>query len=129
MASTDHAENTTPMMHDLKTDPEKAAQAKSDLGGEAERDPEDASGPIPGDATKLEDAGPSDGGAAAWLVVLGAWCCSFSSPGWINSTYFPSSQCLPRFPLRGIQQRRDGLTAMLFHQAWAASSSITRLDL
>jgi hypothetical protein len=46
------------MMHDLKTDPEKAAQAKSDLGGEAERDPEDASGPIPGDATKLEDAAP-----------------------------------------------------------------------
>lgn len=81
MASTDNAENTTPI-HDLKTDPE------------------DARGPIPGDkpgdATKLEDAGPLDGGAAAWLVVLGAWCCSFSSPGWINSAYFPSSQCLPR---------------------------------
>lgn len=132
MASTDNAENTTPM-HDLKTDPEKAAQPESDLGGETERDPEDARGPIPGDkpgdATKLEDAGPPDGGAVAWLVVLGAWCCSFSSPGWINSTYFPSSECFPRFPLRGIQQRRDGLTAMLFHQAWVASSSITRLDL
>ncbi|KAK3939650.1 major facilitator superfamily domain-containing protein [Diplogelasinospora grovesii] len=88
MASTDNAENTTPM-HDLKTDPEKAAQPESDLGGETEPDPEDARGPIPGDkpgdATKLEDAGPPDGGAAAWLVVLGAWCCSFSSPGWINS--------------------------------------------
>ncbi|KAH6666085.1 major facilitator superfamily domain-containing protein [Halenospora varia] len=58
MASTDHAQNTTPMMHDLKTDPEKAAQA---------------------------ERWPPDGGAAAWLVVLGAWCCSFSSPGWINS--------------------------------------------
>lgn len=118
MASTDNAENTTPM-HDLKTDSENAAQPESDLSSETERDPEDARGPIPcdkpGDATKLEDAGPPDGGAAAWLVVLGAWCCSFSSPGWINSTYFPSSQCLPRFPLRGIQQRRDGLTAMLFH--------------
>ncbi|KAJ5148547.1 hypothetical protein N7448_000125 [Penicillium atrosanguineum] len=31
---------------------------------------------------------PPDGGTAAWLVVLGAWCCSFSSPGWVNSTYF-----------------------------------------
>jgi hypothetical protein len=118
-------------MHDLKTDPEKAAQPESDLGGETEPDPEDARGAVPGDkpgdATKLEDAGPPDGGAAAWLVVLGAWCCSFSSPGWINSTYFPSSQRLARFPPRGIQQRRDGLTARLFHQAWAASSSITRL--
>ncbi|KAL5358545.1 major facilitator superfamily domain-containing protein [Aspergillus floccosus] len=28
---------------------------------------------------------PPDGGLNAWLVVLGAWCCSFSSPGWINS--------------------------------------------
>jgi len=27
-----------------------------------------------------------DGGSAAWLVVLGAWCCSFVSFGWINST-------------------------------------------
>lgn len=26
-----------------------------------------------------------DGGAAAWLVVLGAWCISFCSFGWINS--------------------------------------------
>lgn len=129
MASTGHAENTTLMMHELKNDPEKAAQAESDLGGETEQDPEDASGPIPGDTTKLEDAGPPDGGAAAWLVVLGAWCCSFSSPGWINSTYFLSSQCLPRLRLCGIQQRRDGLTAMLFHQVWAASSNITRLGL
>jgi hypothetical protein len=26
-----------------------------------------------------------DMGAAAWLVVLGAWCSSFCSYGWINS--------------------------------------------
>ena len=26
-----------------------------------------------------------DGGTAAWLVVLGAWCVSFCSYGWINS--------------------------------------------
>lgn len=26
-----------------------------------------------------------DGGTAAWLVVLGAWCVSFCSFGWLNS--------------------------------------------
>lgn len=26
-----------------------------------------------------------DGGLAAWLVVLGAWCTSFCSFGWLNS--------------------------------------------
>lgn len=26
-----------------------------------------------------------DGGSTAWLVVLGAWCSSFCSYGWINS--------------------------------------------
>ncbi len=26
-----------------------------------------------------------DGGLAAWLVVLGAWCASFCSFGWLNS--------------------------------------------
>jgi hypothetical protein len=29
--------------------------------------------------------GPPDGGTGAWLAVLGAWCCSFSSFGWMNS--------------------------------------------
>lgn len=28
-----------------------------------------------------------DGGTAAWLVVLGAWCVSFCSYGWINSEF------------------------------------------
>jgi hypothetical protein len=28
-----------------------------------------------------------DGGAAAWLVVFGAWCTSFCSFGWINSQH------------------------------------------
>lgn len=27
-----------------------------------------------------------DGGLTAWLVVLGAWCTSFCSFGWVNST-------------------------------------------
>ena len=26
-----------------------------------------------------------DGGLAAWTVVLGAWCTSFCSYGWLNS--------------------------------------------
>ncbi|CAG9987522.1 unnamed protein product [Clonostachys byssicola] len=33
---------------------------------------------------KLTDEAP-DGGTAAWLVVLGAWCTSFCSFGWLNS--------------------------------------------
>lgn len=50
----------------------------SDLGAEEE-------GPIP-----TNDTIP-DGGTAAWLVVLGAWCVSFCSYGWINSaSHFPS---------------------------------------
>ena len=39
-----------------------------------------------------EEEGPTsanddipDGGTAAWLAVLGAWCVSFCSYGWINS--------------------------------------------
>jgi hypothetical protein len=28
---------------------------------------------------------PPDGGFAAWLVVLGTWCTSFCSFGWLNS--------------------------------------------
>lgn len=31
---------------------------------------------------------PPDGGLRAWLVVMGAWCTSFCSFGWINSTFF-----------------------------------------
>lgn len=28
---------------------------------------------------------PPDGGLAAWSVVLGAWCTSYCSFGWLNS--------------------------------------------
>ncbi|RSL48147.1 hypothetical protein CEP53_009655 [Fusarium sp. AF-6] len=65
-------DDTTPPMQDLKNTP-----PDSSLGGETEKDTEDPREPV--------RDGPPDGGAAAWLVVLGAWCCSFSSPGWINS--------------------------------------------
>ncbi|RMJ16566.1 hypothetical protein CDV36_003727 [Fusarium kuroshium] len=65
-------DDTTPPMQDLQNTP-----PDSSLGGETEKDTEDPREPV--------RDGPPDGGAAAWLVVLGAWCCSFSSPGWINS--------------------------------------------
>ncbi|KAM6510901.1 hypothetical protein FSOLCH5_011347 [Fusarium solani] len=71
-----NVDNTTPPMHDLKNTP-----PDSSLGGETQRDAEDPREPSPDGPPD----GPPDGGAAAWLVVLGAWCCSFSSPGWINS--------------------------------------------
>ncbi|KAK8061956.1 major facilitator superfamily transporter [Apiospora phragmitis] len=32
-----------------------------------------------------EDEEAPDGGAKAWLMILGAWCCSFCSYGWVNS--------------------------------------------
>ncbi|GFF31263.1 probable transporter MCH4 [Aspergillus udagawae] len=73
MARTETTENTT-SMHDVMTDPENAREPI----------PRDKPGG-PSHTVKLEDDGPPDGGVAAWLVVLGAWCCSFSSPGWINS--------------------------------------------
>ncbi|KAL6364365.1 hypothetical protein LRP88_01763 [Fusarium phalaenopsidis] len=65
-------DNAIPSLHDPKNTP-----PDSSLGGETERDTEDTRDQIPD--------GPPESGAAAWLVVLGAWCCSFSSPGWINS--------------------------------------------
>lgn len=75
---------------DSQADPEKAGLLESDLSGEVQRRPDEDRDRIPSNDTKLEDSGPPDGGAAAWLNVLGAWCCSFSSPGWANSMYFPS---------------------------------------
>jgi hypothetical protein len=35
-------------------------------------------------------SGAPDGGLTAWLVVLGAWCTSFCSFGWINSMSLPA---------------------------------------
>lgn len=36
------------------------------------------------DKSAVHDEVP-DGGFSAWLVVLGAWCTSFCSFGWVNS--------------------------------------------
>lgn len=103
MASMDGAKNTT-LAHDSQTDPEKAGQAESDRSGEMEQSPEEVRENLFDDATKVGDSAPQDGGAAAWLNVLGAWCCSFSSPGWCNSTYLPYFQCLSRLPSWGFQE-------------------------
>lgn len=70
----------------LKVDPENGVRQDSALdesvgGFKHEGDSTD-------DVAKVEEDGPPDGGAVAWLVVLGAWCCSFTSPGWINSAYY-----------------------------------------
>lgn len=34
---------------------------------------------------KPSGSDPPDGGTVAWLVILGAWCTSFCSFGWLNS--------------------------------------------
>lgn len=38
---------------------------------------------------------PPDGGFAAWCVVVGAWCTSFCSFGWLNSELEPWRLILP----------------------------------
>jgi hypothetical protein len=40
-----------------------------------------------------------DGGLTAWLVVLGAFCCGFSGPGWLNSKCSPTLRVTPRLLL------------------------------
>lgn len=81
-------ENT---MSDVKSSQEKVARSNHDLGGDTDKDLEDTRDRLSSEAavatTKIEDDGPPDGGTAAWMVLLGAWCCSFSSPGWINSEF------------------------------------------
>ncbi|KAF7555094.1 hypothetical protein G7Z17_g2421 [Cylindrodendrum hubeiense] len=83
-----NAGKISPRHNDL-INPKNIAQPESASGSETERDIENARDPVSGDRTEdaaeLQDVGPPDGGTAAWLVVLGAWCCSFCSPGWINS--------------------------------------------
>ena len=36
-----------------------------------------------------------DGGTRAWLMILGTWCCSFCSYGWINSESPPPPPSSP----------------------------------
>ena len=55
------------------------SNASSTLQG---HDAEKASQPKP------SGSDPPDGGTVAWLVILGAWCISFCSFGWLNSNFF-----------------------------------------
>jgi MFS transporter, MCT family, aspergillic acid transporter len=69
---------------------EKPTPKSSDVGGEFQPTPDESQlSHGPGNnldkEAQLEDDAPPDGGAAAWLVVLGGWCCSFNSMGWMNS--------------------------------------------
>jgi hypothetical protein len=67
-----------------KSQPEE--ELKRDEAGEnVAADKEGAAGP----PAWINDA--PDGGRDAWLMVLGAWCCSFVSFGWLNSTFCSSS--------------------------------------
>lgn len=102
-----HSDTPSSILHDH--DAEKATQPKS-----------------PGDDTP-------DGGLLAWLVVLGAWCTSFCSFGWLNST--TASDCTAKYiadnnrcwSLPGVLPKRiaqrllakhhlvDSIAANLFH--------------
>ena len=83
------------MEQTARPDMEKASKPEPDSLADTE-------GNLQPDSPKLKDDLPPDGGAAAWLVVLGAWCCSFCSPGWVNSTCLSSplhtETCSPVFP-------------------------------
>jgi hypothetical protein len=75
---------------DKETSPSQlnqAAEVPSSLAAANTIDTEKAEAPSNNSA--WGDDAP-DGGAAAWLCVLGAWCTSLCSFGWINSE---SSSC------------------------------------
>ncbi|CCT72380.1 related to monocarboxylate transporter 2 [Fusarium fujikuroi] len=83
-------DNSRRSISDNRHDPEKPAELPDTLSGSETERPQDANPEAAldqqaSDAAKAHDEGPPDGGTAAWMVVLGAWCCSFCSPGWINS--------------------------------------------
>lgn len=67
------------------------ARSGSVLSGTLNRDRELE---IPEEPSKVEgfdkwNSPAPDGGVTAWLTVLGAWCVTFCSFGWINSKYSP----------------------------------------
>lgn len=72
---------------------ERQATPPSPTVAEKKADDTDVSSTLPG--SDVETAVPPraawgsdapDGGTAAWIVVFGAWCTSFCSFGWLNST-------------------------------------------
>lgn len=44
--------------------------------------------PVPAPASGPPGGEPPDGGWAAWSVVIGVWCISFCSFGWVNSEIY-----------------------------------------
>lgn len=91
-------DNSRRSISDNRHDSEKPAELPDNLSGSETERPQDANPEAAldqqaSDAAKAHDEGPPDGGTAAWMVVLGAWCCSFCSPGWINSMSLPVFTC------------------------------------
>ncbi|KAJ4259560.1 hypothetical protein NW762_007489 [Fusarium torreyae] len=83
-------DNSRSSIKDNEHDSENLAELPGSLSGSETERPQDANPEAAldqqaSDAARAHDDGPPDGGTAAWMVVLGAWCCSFCSPGWINS--------------------------------------------
>ncbi|GKT51115.1 MFS transporter asaE [Colletotrichum spaethianum] len=71
-----------------KTDPDRTDYSSDHPSTIQQSDPEKGAGAdSPGGGAKPSYPGSDapDGGATAWLVVLGAWCTSFCSFGWVNS--------------------------------------------
>lgn len=60
-----------------------------------------------------DDLGKIDGGTTAWLVVLGAWCASFCSYGWINS----------QWTLSILESCALNVRVLILSQVWAYSRS------
>jgi hypothetical protein len=68
----------------------KLNQTGSDVGDEFQRTPGEWQlshrlGNKLDSEAQLEDDAPPVGGAAAWLLALGGWYCSFNIMGWMNS--------------------------------------------
>ncbi|KAI8309488.1 Fujikurins efflux protein [Colletotrichum sp. SAR11_59] len=78
-----------PFMPDTKADhnPDRTdyeSEGQQSTLNQAVADPEKGHGGPPVKPSYPGSDAP-DGGATAWLVVLGAWCTSFCSFGWVNS--------------------------------------------
>lgn len=78
-----------------------------------------------------EDQPPPPGGTRAWLMMLGTWCCSFCSYGWINSEFSPRTAVLGLVRAsRAVRplaaSKKEGAQRADLRQALASSSSTTR---
>ncbi len=77
-----------------------------------------------------------DGGTRAWLVVLGAWCVSFCSYGWINSESVPWLGCCVMGAFLSMASRcrriprvlRDGTVERLHAESDCMDSRVANLS-